>query len=187
MTSASWLLLGVASFAAVDTTTAALSLRHFNQGAGAYLATAGNGEQVLRGLAELHGDFVYDTALAASSGVLFGLLGVLIRWPSRIIRFITCFLATTMSVALIVGYAASPENVLSGDVNQPEQIRRAAANLLLPWYPSWQSAAASVEIVALIAAVVLLLTQNSGDYYRKLQIDGRAGLWSFLPDASDRP
>jgi hypothetical protein len=34
---------------------------------------------------------------------------------------------------------------------------------------------------------VLLLTQNSGDYYRKLQIDGRAGLWSFLPDASDRP
>jgi hypothetical protein len=185
VTLASWLLLGLATFAALDTAITASALRHFDGARDAFLGAAGSGDQILQSLAELHGDLVYDTALAATSGLTLGVLGVAVRWPSRVARLIACCLAGIIAVALIIGYGASPENVVLVGSTAPAPIRHAAADLLLSWYPAWQSIAAGVEILAMITAAVLLMTSTAGDYYRRVRVDERTGLWSFHPGSRD--
>jgi hypothetical protein len=185
VTLASWLLLGVATFAALETAITASTLRHFDGARDAFLAAVGSGDQILQSLGELHGDLVYDTALAATSGLTFGVLGVAVRWPSRLARLITCCLAGFIAVALIIGYGASPENVIQIGSAAPQPVRHAAADLLLPWYPAWQSVAAGVEILAMITIVVLLMTSTAGDYYRRVRVDERTGLWTFQPGSRE--
>jgi hypothetical protein len=182
---ASWLLLGIASFAALDTAVTGLTLRHFSAARDPFLAVAGNGDQILQSLAELHGDLIYDIALAATSGLTLGVLGVAIRWPSRVARLITCCLAAFISIGLIIGYGARPENVIPVESTAPDEIRRAADSLLLSWYPAWQSIAAGLEIIGLVTVAALLMTSAAGDYYRPIRIDERVHRWSYQPGPSE--
>ncbi|MEN3304783.1 MAG: hypothetical protein V7603_985, partial [Micromonosporaceae bacterium] len=69
VTLASWMLLGLATFAALDTAVTGWALRHFEGSRQAFMAAAGGGDQILRSLSELHGDLVYDTVLATTSGL----------------------------------------------------------------------------------------------------------------------
>jgi hypothetical protein len=179
------LLLALATFAALDTAIAATALRHFELARDAFIAQVGAGDQILQSLSEVRGDLTYDTALAATSGLTLGILGVAIRWPSRVARLITCCLAGFIAVGLIVGYGASPENVIPVDSAAPEQMRRAATNLLLSWYPACQSIVAALEILGLITVAVLLMSSTAGDYYRRVRVDERPARWSYQHGASE--
>jgi hypothetical protein len=185
VTVASWLLLGLAAFAALETAVTASTLRHFAVGRDAFVAAAGSGDQILSSLAELHGDLVYDTTLAVISGLVLGVLGVAVRRPSRFARLITCCVAGFIAVALIIGFGASPENVIPVESTSPAPVRQAAGALLYAWYPSWQSIVASLEILGLVGVAALLMTSTAGDYYRRLRIDERVGTWTFQPGARD--
>jgi hypothetical protein len=128
---------------------------------------------------------MYDVVLATASGLILGILGVAVRWPSRVARFITCCVAVFITVGLIISYGASPENVMDVSATAPQDIRDAANNLLLSWYPVWQSIAAGLEILGLVTAVALLVNSTSGDYFRHVRVDERPARWSYQHGASE--
>jgi hypothetical protein len=168
---ASWLLPAVAAIAVLDAVVTVSALRRFAGARDAFVAATG--VAYLPNLAELHFDLVYDTAIAATAGLTMGLLGIAVRQPSRLARLITCCLAGLITIALIVGFGASPENIIPIDSSAPAAVLHAKAGLLFPWYPAWQSIVAAIEIVMLISAVALLMLSSSGDHYRRLRIDER--------------
>jgi hypothetical protein len=174
---ASWLLLAVATFSALDTTMAGLALRHLNRATGAFLALPGAADQ-LPLLTQLRRDFVYDAVLAAIVGVAFAVLGVAVRWPSRYARWTACGSAGLLALMLPVGYLVSYGDAPTAYPADPWPVRHATVDLVLSGYPGWRLVAMLVEVAVLVAIAVKLCGADAHDYYRRLQPDGRPGLWT---------
>jgi hypothetical protein len=184
---ASWLLLGCAVLGAIDAAIAGFGLRHLTTAIDDLLALHfGTGQQINDELAELRGDLWYDCALAATSGLVLGVLGVAIRRPSRVARTIAWFVCLGLSVSLVIGLTASPENVVTVNPGDPAPLRHALGNLLFPWYPAVQSVVVGLEVVVLVTVLVRISQSASGDYYRKLRADVAPSTWGTLPDPSGK-
>jgi hypothetical protein len=187
VTMASWLLLACAVVGAIDCAIAGLGLHHLGTATNELLAlNFGSGQQIEDELSQLRGDLWYDTSLAAASGILLAVLGVAIRRPSRVARTIAWFVCLGLSISLVVGLTASPENVMTVNPSDPAPLRHALDNLLFPWYPAVQSAIAGLEIILLVVVLVRLSQATSGDYYRKLRADVAPSTWGALGDPSSR-
>ena len=79
---------------------------------------------------------------------------------------------------MAVSVAGGPIAEIAPSDTRPAAVNQAVANLLPHWYLPAMSMWALVEIVALLAAAVLLAFQSSGEFYRGADT-GEERMWHW--------